>query len=30
MGWFTYFRLYGPTEAYFDRSWFLPDIENVK
>jgi hypothetical protein len=29
-GWFTYFRLYGPTEAYFDRSWFLPDIENVK
>jgi hypothetical protein len=29
-GWFTYFRLYGPLEAYFDRSWVLPDIEEVK
>jgi hypothetical protein len=29
-GWFTVFRLYGPTEAYFDRSWLLPDIELVK
>jgi hypothetical protein len=29
-GWFTYFRLYGPTQAYFDRSWVLPDIEEVK
>jgi hypothetical protein len=19
--WFTYFRLYGPTETYFDKSW---------
>jgi hypothetical protein len=28
--WFTYFRLYGPTEAYFDKSWPLPDIEEVK
>ena len=26
-GWFSYFRLYGPTQAYFDRSWVLPDIE---
>jgi len=26
-GWFTYFRLYGPTQPYFDRSWVLPDIE---
>ena len=26
-GWFTYFRFYGPTQAYFDRSWMLPDIE---
>jgi hypothetical protein len=26
-GWFTYFRLYGPTQAYFDRSWVLPDFE---
>ena len=24
--WFTYFRLYGPLEAYFDRSWRLDDI----
>ena len=29
-GWFTYFRLYGPTQPYFDRSWVLPDIEVVK
>lgn len=28
--WFPYFRLYAPTQAYFDRSWPLPDIENVK
>jgi hypothetical protein len=26
-GWFTYFRLYGPTKAYFDRSWVLPDVK---
>jgi hypothetical protein len=24
--WFAYFRLVAPTEAYFDRSWPLPDI----
>ncbi len=29
-GWFTYFRLYAPTEAYFDRSWKLADIERVE
>jgi hypothetical protein len=29
-GWFTYFRLYGPTQPYFDRSWVLPDIEESK
>jgi hypothetical protein len=29
-GWFTHFRLYGPTQAYFDRSWSLSDIELVK
>jgi len=29
-GWFTYFRFYGPKEAYFDRSWQLPDLEEVK
>jgi hypothetical protein len=27
--WFTYFRLYGPTEPYFDKSWPLPDIDKV-
>ena len=26
-GWFAYFRLYAPAEAYFDRTWQLPDIE---
>jgi hypothetical protein len=29
-GWFAYFRLYAPTEAYFDRSWKLPDLARVK
>ncbi|WP_433784688.1 DUF1254 domain-containing protein [Actinomycetospora sp. CA-101289] len=24
--WFSYFRLYGPLESYFDRSWKLGDI----
>ena len=24
--WFSYFRLYGPLEAYFDKSWKLGDI----
>jgi hypothetical protein len=28
--WFTYFRLYGPLEGYFDRSWPLPDLENCR
>ncbi len=28
-GWFTYFRLYAPTEPYFDCSWKLADIERV-
>jgi hypothetical protein len=28
--WFTYFRLYAPTEAYFDRSWPMYDIEEIK
>jgi len=22
-GWFIYFRLYGPTQAYFDKTWVL-------
>jgi hypothetical protein len=29
-GWFAYFRFYGPTEAFFDKSWGLPDIEKVQ
>jgi hypothetical protein len=29
-GWFAYFRLYAPTEAYFDRSWKLPDVVRIK
>jgi hypothetical protein len=28
--WFPLFRLYGPLEAYFDKSWSLPDIEKVQ
>jgi hypothetical protein len=24
------FRFYAPTEAYFDKSWPLPDVEKVK
>lgn len=27
--WFSYFRLYGPTEAHFNRQWILPDFEKV-
>jgi hypothetical protein len=26
-GWFTYFRLYGPTQVFFDRAWTLNNIE---
>ena len=29
-GWFAYFRFYAPTEAFFDKSWALPDIAKVK
>ncbi|MET0581400.1 MAG: DUF1254 domain-containing protein [Pseudoxanthomonas sp.] len=28
--WFAYFRFYQPTEAYFDRSWPLPDFEPLR
>jgi hypothetical protein len=28
-GWFAYFRWYIPTQAFFDKSWKLPDIEAV-
>jgi hypothetical protein len=27
--WFTIFRLYGPLEAWFDRTWRLPEIESA-
>ena len=29
-GWFPIFRFYGPQEAYFDKTWKLPDIEKEK
>jgi hypothetical protein len=28
-GWFAYFRFYGPTEPFFDKSWALPDVEKI-
>jgi hypothetical protein len=28
--WFAWFRLYAPLQAYFDRTWPLPDIEKAK
>jgi hypothetical protein len=28
-GWFTYFRWYGPSQAFFDKSWRLPDIDST-
>jgi hypothetical protein len=27
--WFAYFRLYAPGEVYFDKSFPLPDIEQL-
>jgi hypothetical protein len=27
---FVYFRVYAPTQAYFDKTWTLPDIERLK
>jgi len=29
-GWFTYFRLYAPTEPFFDKSFSLPDFKIIK
>ncbi|MER7728172.1 DUF1254 domain-containing protein [Streptomyces sp. NPDC096323] len=26
-GWFVYFRLYAPTEPFFDKTWALPDFQ---
>lgn len=28
-GWFPYFRFYGPTQPYFDKTWQLNDIETT-
>ncbi|WP_425824922.1 DUF1214 domain-containing protein [Streptomyces fractus] len=28
-GWFIYFRLYAPTQPFFDKTWTLPDIEAI-
>jgi hypothetical protein len=28
-GWWVWFRFYGPTEAFFDKSWRLSDFEKV-
>ena len=28
--WFTYFRLYGPTQTFFDASWVMNNIQEVK
>lgn len=29
-GWFAYFRLYGPTEPYFAKTWQLNDITTIQ
>jgi hypothetical protein len=29
-GWFTYFRWYSPTQAFFDRSWKMDNIVEIK
>jgi len=29
-GYFVMFRLYGPTQPYYDQTWKLPDLEKVK
>jgi len=29
-GWWVWFRFYSPTEAFFDKSWQLPDFEKIK
>jgi hypothetical protein len=28
-GWFPYFRLYAPKQAFFDKSWKMGDIEHL-
>jgi len=27
--WFSYFRLYSPTQAFLDKTWVLPDLEKT-
>ena len=27
-GWFVYFRLYAPTDPFFNKSFSLPDFEH--
>jgi hypothetical protein len=29
-GWFTFFRLYGPLQPWFDQTWRLPDFEIMR
>lgn len=29
-GFFVWFRAYSPTTAYFEKSWSLPDVEEIK
>ena len=29
-GWFAYFRFYGPTEPFFNKTWALTDFEEIK
>jgi hypothetical protein len=29
-GWFTIFRLYGPLDAWFDKTWKPGEMEQVK
>ncbi len=29
-GFFVYLRLYGPLEAYYNKSWKMPDVEKIK
>jgi hypothetical protein len=28
-GWWVWFRFYSPKEAFFDKSWQLPDFEKI-
>lgn len=28
-GWFVYFRLYAPTQPFFDKTWSLPDFRAI-